>query len=248
MGVCGMRNALFATTGALAIGLFVAPVFAADVEAPATDETTLYVSLFAGASFLDDLNTLQDYADPGDTDFDYTLETKTGYILGGAVGMRLWEPVRAEVEVSYSRWKADQFSFERETDDPNPPPNEEGEANGHLSALYLLGNLWFDFNSGTSFTPYLGGGAGVAWVDADTTFFPSFSGDTGYRDGEMGFAFQAGAGVQFALTERLALDIGYRFKGILDVDFDNPRDEDGPVYGDGDLYSHNVQGGMSFSF
>ena len=32
------------------------------------------------------------------------------------------------------------------------------------------------------------------------------------------FAFQVGGGFQFGLTETVSLDVGYRFRGILDVD------------------------------
>jgi len=226
-----MKKTLLAACAVAALSLFAANAQAADVTAPAPEENGFYVSLFGGASFLDDVET--DFYSGG-----YELNTKTGYIVGGAIGMRIWDPLRAEVELSYSRWNADDADFHG-----FKGPDGTYSADGHVSATYLLANLWYDIGTDTSFTPYVGGGAGVGWADADTTFedFPF-----GYGDGEAGFAFQLGAGVKFDVTEHIALDVGYRFKGILDVDFD---DSDGEgVYKNADLYSHNVQAGVTFGF
>lgn len=223
-----MKKNLLATCAIAALALFAAKAQAADVTAP--EDNSFYVSLFGGASFLHDV----------DFDFydgDYTVETKAGYILGGALGMRVWDPLRAEVELSYARWSVDDATADYGFGDV------DAEGRGHLSATYLLGNLWYDFESDSSFTPYLGGGAGVAFVSPDVTFFGSDS--FGLQNGEAGFAFQLGGGVKFGLTDNIALDIGYRFKGILDTDFDSS--ENGPFTG-GDLFSHNIQGGIVIDF
>jgi opacity protein-like surface antigen len=192
-------------------------------------DSSFYVSLFGGASVPHDLET--NYFDEGT---DYSVDLKTGYIVGGAIGARIWDPVRAELEVSYSRWKADDYSSEE---------GDDGSVDGDVEATYILGNLWYDFRTESVFTPYAGGGIGIAFVDADTTF----DGESfGYGDGETGFAFQLGAGVQFGLTEHIALDLGYRFKGVLDVEFQDSDDEG--VYAQGDLFTHNLQAGVIFGF
>lgn len=206
-------------------------------DRPAEDHV-YYVSLFGGASLLEDLETVQHY----DTraDYDYSLDLRSGYIVGGALGTRIADPLRAEVELSYARWKADRVAFQGDN-----PYNDD--AAGHVSATYLLGNLWYDINTDTSFTPYVGGGAGAAWVDADTRF--GDDPDFGYSDGEMAFAFQLGGGLIFGLTQNISVDVGYRFKGALDVDLDAQGEDNGIVpYDGGDLYSHNLQGGVIVSF
>ena len=224
-----MKKTLLIACAASALSLFAANAQAADVP-PAPETSGFYVSLFGGASFLNDVET--DYN--GSSDDQYTVDPKTGYILGGAIGMRVWDPLRAEVEVSYSRWKIDDEVRHNDHDDA---------AKGDMEAFYVLGNLWYDIDTGTVFTPYVGGGAGVGFADADTEFNDQ---DYGYGNGNAGFAFQLGAGAKFNLTENIALDVGYRFKGILDVDFD---DNDGEgTYEGADLYSHNVQGGVTFGF
>jgi opacity protein-like surface antigen len=228
-----IKKALLAASATVALNLFIASARAADVAVP--EDHGFYVSLFAGASFLDDVDTnvsLTGY------DYGYSVDTKTGYIVGGALGMRIWDPLRAEVELSYARWKAKSYDYQFGDFRTN------GDASGHLSATYLLGNLWIDIPTHSGFTPYVGGGAGVAWVDADT----SFNGQPlGYGDGEAGFAFQLGAGVKLDITEEVALDVGYRYKGILDVDFEDAGGAPDDFKG-GDLYSHNVQAGVVFKF
>ena len=224
------KKLLLGTVAAAGLSLGALSAQAADIE-PVAEPSTWYVSLFGGVSFLEDVDTL--YEGEGE----YSVETDTGFIVGGALGTRVWDPVRLEVEVSYAEWGGDHY-----TADYNGP--FEGSVQGHLDALFVLGNIWFDIDTGTVFRPYLGGGAGVAWADANAPFDGDDS--EGYGDGEMGFAFQLGGGLQFDLAEHVALDIGYRFKGVLDVDLD---DTDGAgVYAGADFYSHNIQGGLIFSF
>ncbi|MFZ5671869.1 MAG: outer membrane protein [Pseudomonadota bacterium] len=232
-----MKKTLLAGCAAATLSLFAVQAHAADVT-PVAEPNGFYVSLFGGASFLDRVET-NIYSD----DTDYKVDTKTGYILGGAIGMRIWEPIRAEVEVSYSRWAVDDARFKHM--DGDVPHKGDAEGDGHLSATYVLGNLWYDFQTDSGFTPYVGGGAGIGFVGADVTFFDD---DYGFDDADSGFAFQAGLGVKVDLTESIAVDVGYRFKGILDVDFDNQCDNNCDDFTGGDLYSHNVQAGLTFGF
>lgn len=223
-----MKKTLFAACAAAALSLFAVNAQAADVT-PAPETNGFYVSLFGGASSLNDVET--DYNEVGNK---YTVDPKVGYILGGAIGMRIWDPLRAEIEVSYSRWKIDNRVEHN---------NHTHTGEGPIEALYVLGNLWYDLDTGMGITPYVGGGAGVGFADANIHFDGN---DYGYGDGEAGFAFQLGAGAKLDLTDNIALDVGYRFKGILDVDF---KDNDGEgVYKNANLYSHNVQAGVTFGF
>lgn len=224
-----MKKVLLCGSAAVALGFFATAASAADYADPVDSVRSMgpYVSVFAGASWLRDVDT--DYNGTG-----YSVSTDTGYILGATIGMHVWNSLRAEIEVSHSSWDGNDYST---------TGGATGTVDGDISATYLLGNLWWDFDTGTSFSPYIGGGAGVAWADGDTTF----GGNTfGYGDGEAGFAFQLGAGVRFNMTENLGLDVGYRYKSIQNIDFDDS--DGGGVYEKGDLNSHNLQVGLTFSF
>jgi opacity protein-like surface antigen len=72
-----------------------------------------------------------------------------------------------------------------------------------LGATTLLGNSYIDIPLDLTFIPYAGAGIGWGWVDNNGT------GD------ESGFTYGLMAGAIFELSNRLALDTGYRFREIL---------------------------------
>jgi outer membrane protein OmpA-like peptidoglycan-associated protein len=80
-----------------------------------------------------------------------------------------------------------------------------------VSATSAMANLYYDFNRGGRFEPYIGIGVGYGQVDVDLAAL----------DDDSGFAYQALAGVAIGLTERLDLDVGYRYFAIPDLDFGN---------------------------
>lgn len=174
-----------------------APAFAADlvVDAaapPAADAPSRgYATLFAGASLPHaDIN-LYDSSVP--LSFNIEIGFGTGYIIGGAIGTELAPRLRGEVEFSVINSTPDHY-FDIPVD------------TGLTSTGYnLLGNLWYDFNTGSSFTPYIGGGIGYGY-DVITSEFSDDDLNTS------GWLYQLGAGVRFAATDNIALDLGYRYR------------------------------------
>jgi len=59
-------------------------------------------------------------------------------------------------------------------------------------------------------------------------------------------AAQIGAGFTYQLQGNMALDIGYRYKIVTNVDFDD--NNGGGVYTGATIGSHNLQAGLSWSF
>lgn len=202
---------------------------AAAVEVPAAQDLW-YVTLFGGASFPNDVKTHSDYYNQ-----DFSMDFDTGFVVGGAVGMRINDMFRVEGELSYARYKANTY--------------DEGifhgyPADGDLSATYLLANVWADVAQFGDAKLYVGGGIGAAYVTADTTWGGH---EYGYGSGGWGFAGQAGAGVTYALAQNIDLDFGYRFKAVSAVDFDSSRDS-AAEFSNGKLNSHNLQLGVTFKF
>jgi opacity protein-like surface antigen len=194
----------------------------------AAEDFKPYVSLFGGASFLNPVNTASTYA--------YSVKTNTGYLIGGAVGLKWNDMLRTELELSHGSNNANSFKFNGGAFDP---------ASGPISATYMLGNVWLDIPTQTAFTPYIGGGLGVGWATADV----SFNGNIfGYGPNKSGgaLAYQVGAGVKFNVSQNIDLDIGYRFKGLGKTDF---YDLDGfGFYKQATLNTHNIQVGLTFNF
>ncbi len=196
---------------------------AADPIGPA--KSPIYVSVFGGASFLNDVSGFSSGSSYA------TAKTNLGYLFGGAIGAHLNENFRAEIELSHARWSVNSISSNGSPFSP---------AQGQFSATYLLGNIWYDFKSESAFTPYLGGGVGIGLPHADFTANGGVDSDT-----PVDLAFQLGLGFKYAVNDNIDLDVGYRFKDIPNFTQKFPGFPD--VTGN-TFASHNLQVGVTFNF
>lgn len=92
----------------------------------------------------------------------------------------------------------------------------------------LLLNAYWDFHNSTDFTPYIGAGLGLAFIQVKGSSMSFLSAEDGsdhsaLYDKDFGirnntnFAWQVGAGCSYALTDDIALDLGYRFMSLGNV-------------------------------
>lgn len=73
-------------------------------------------------------------------------------------------------------------------------------------------NAYYDINTGSKLTPYIGGGIGIAHLKGSIkvdNFKESKS--------KNNFSWQVGAGVSYALTDNVSIDAGYRYTDAGDV-------------------------------
>lgn len=165
-----------------------------------------------------------------------------GWLLGVAVGTNLSHNVRGELEASFMRMRTNTTSTFACTNlaGNNTCDNRNfnganlsdwtgtADGRGRLDNIFLMANMWYDFAPGSVWNPYVGGGAGV--VHSKGSFRSAFaSWDANGADFTLpgdylnqtisawGLAFQAGAGVRFALMPNMALDVGYRFKAGMNL-------------------------------
>ena len=197
----------------------------------------LYVTVFGGASLPSDLT-----FDGVGIDQHYTLGLNTGYVAGGAIGMDVTDAVRAEIELSHAVWK----SADSVTSVDSFGIANTSAASGNVNATYLLANAWMDFDTGSILTPYLGGGVGLGWLSGDTIFGGGGNG-FGTSTGA-GFAFQVGTGVKVDLSENMALDVGYRFKDIVNASAHDLGGAGQPEFNNVSVSSHNLQIGLTVKF
>jgi len=90
------------------------------------------------------------------------------------------------------------------------------KAGGDVVADSLLLNCWGVFHNRSPWAPYAGLGAGVARMEASGLKVlgqPLASGTSNV------FAYQLGTGIDYALTNYLNLDLGYRFFGTTQPRF-----------------------------
>lgn len=78
-----------------------------------------------------------------------------------------------------------------------------GVGNQHHDFGSVLGNVYFDIPTSTIVTPYVGAGIGYGWSDD-------------HGDNESGVTYALMAGLEFAVTDNLSADVGYRFRQIID--------------------------------
>jgi opacity protein-like surface antigen len=234
-----------------ALLIFSAPAFAGNLDPVAVEPVSIapmadvprpsgdwYVSVFAGSSQVSDVDTSPPSGE------NYTVEFGSGYVAGLTVGKRVSDQIRVEGELSFSRSNAKTVGYS------HPDYAEVGgpyDVGGDIASTYVLANVWYDIPTSGLLNYYVGGGIGVARVNADTSFDGA---ERGYGPGETKLAGQIGVGAVYDVSETLALDIGYRYKYVGGIDFDNnvPNDPYDIVYRDGDVGTHSIQFGLAYSF
>jgi opacity protein-like surface antigen len=115
------------------------------------------------------------------------------------------------------------------------------KASGNLTADSLLLNFFGVFHNDTQWSPYVGLGIGAARIEASdlkVTGQPLASGSS------VVFAYQLGTGVDFALTDYLSLDLGYRFFSSTSPKFTEANGRKFEM----DYFSHNAILGLRLGF
>lgn len=138
---------------------------------------------------------------------------------------------RIELEYSHRSNRLDKVTF-----DKGSVPG-----GGSVTADSLMVNFYGVFHGDRSWAPYIGAGLGAARIaTADLTVTGgSLSGDSAFV-----LAYQGGAGIDYALTNRLNLDLGYRFFSSTRPEF---SEVNGPAF-KMDYYNHSVVLGLRVGF
>lgn len=131
-------------------------------------------------------------------------------VFGGSIALGLKAPLnygalRTEIEYSHNG------------DAKKSHTDEEGDKfETKLESQAVLFNAYYDFDTHTAFTPYVGGGLGFARLKGSVKWdeFPEDNGNMKNTN----FAWQLGAGVAYNINEHVALDLGYRYIDYGDFD------------------------------
>jgi len=187
----------------------------------------LYVGAEAGVNFVPKLkfnanaNTWAQQQDPG-----YAILGQVGYGFG---------KVRLEGEIG---WRQNEINKYR--DDFGA-----AKANGNISGVSIMGNVYYDFVNSSKFTPYIGGGIGGIDVNFDNL---KAGGVPVTNDGDFQFAYQAIAGVSYAVNEQLSVKADYRYLGTTDGNFNTSTQFAGGGPAKGSYESHSVLVGFTWKF
>ena len=117
----------------------------------------------------------------------------------------------------------------------------------------LFVNAYWDIDTGTQFTPYVGAGLGMGFIrtklrysgeDATSTWGASSGSKT-----VTNFAWNVGLGLGYDITENWTVDAGYRFVGLGSVKTKTFSEPGFEAHGKAsDLYQHQVSLGVRYTF
>jgi len=140
------------------------------------------------------------------------LEPEGDLAFGVAMGFRPYDMLRVEGEISY-----------KENDIDN---RGAWSANGDVSCFALMLNGYFEpggIEETGKFQPYISFGIGWANVDSNFTLITEerywdegYAPRVTYNNSDGRFAFQVGAGVGYAINEKVTFDCKYRFQWVAD--------------------------------
>jgi opacity protein-like surface antigen len=211
----------FKLAAALPTALFCASLAAFPVLAKAQSSRLYFAGYFG-------LNVAQK------SNFTETTTNRSGDIGGnnsfafaGALGVRLDRHWRLEGELSY---RSEDISSVSDTDDG------VRRAGGNVATGLAMINAYYDFDtSWKNLTPFITAGLGVASHSVDfrdsAGFLPSAT------DSSYGFAYQAGAGLKFRMSDAVSLTGSYRYIGTSNMETDSY---------DFDYGSHEVRFGIQY--
>lgn len=185
-----------------------------------------YVSGNLGLALAND----SDLSDPTGTG---TIEFDKGMAFGVAAGYNFGN-TRMEGEISYQKNDYDKLSLSAPGVGSFSGLNIDGDA---TSTAFLV-NGYYDFKNQSSVTSFISAGVGIAKIDVSAISVPGIGTITSSADDTV-FAYQIGAGVGFAVNEKVSIDLKYRYFATSDPDFEGTEAE---------YSSHNIYAGIRIGF
>ena len=203
-----------------------------------------------------------------------TVEYDTGFRLSGILGYQVSPNIRVEGELFFGKAKVDKLTYKGigfSAPNPSPPPpllpmsvpgSTDGDGSGSPKQLGAMVNVWYDFNSASKWTPYAGLGLGFIRVDlanlkyndnavAETIVqqkLPSgFNVPKLSQDTDTAVAWQFGAGVGYEMSDKVVLDLGYRYQSTGTLEFKG-QNQFGALVSEQKLKVHLVEVGIRYRF
>lgn len=188
------------------------------------------------------------YGTPPSTGTFATGTLKSAFSAGAGVGYQINQHFRTDLTadwLSSSNFRGSTNGFCGVAQTPCTSTDTSS-----YSALLLLANAYVDIGTWHGVTPYVGAGIGGAWVKWDTLHNSDSDGDFFHNGGKgWRFAYALMAGASYCLTDRVKLDVGYRYSHINGgkmFDYDSISNV-GPGYDNG-INVHEVRGGLRYQF
>ncbi len=152
-----------------------------------------------------------------------TLNYNVGPVGVAGAGWAFGNGLRAELEFGYRHSDAKNITL---------PGGATAATSTNVSTMSYMVNGLYDFSTGTPWSPHLGAGVGVANVRVN---------NIGHATP---FAFQAIAGIDYAISKNLRVGLDYRFLGTDALNFNQGL----PLTSRSNYYDHAVLLALRWSF
>jgi len=172
-------------------------------------------------------STVPGYSEKYDFDTGLAVDLALGYRVG---------PMRMEGEIGYQKSEVDDVTAGGISLKSLGLP-----FSADMKATSFMLNGYYDFHNSSALTPYITAGLGMAKVKVSAN-----APDLGiaYSDSDIVFAYQFGAGLEYAVNKNVSLDARYRYFAISDPSFPHPSLGDI----DTEFASHNLMLGARIKF
>lgn len=165
-----------------------------------------------------------------------------GYGFGFAIGQTQGANLRTELEYSFRSNDATTFELNNLAD---------LDLSGDVSASSGMFNFAWDFNNIQSVSrirPYIGGGVGFSFVDADLEYDTNTKLHTTDIDNDTAFAWQAFAGITYQFSTSMNFFVEYRHFDVSGLTLESQPDTDTVLFGDFDYRVNNLFAGFRLRF
>ena len=188
----------------------------------------------------------------GNLNSDAAIGTEFGF-LGGQFGVGYAiAGFRPEVSVGYRTASVDSITLKKlfgQTADAvlkvqnDALAGEAAKVSGSVSSIDVAANVYYDIDTGSEITPYIGVGGGMSQVtvDAKQELLPALVLD----DSLWALSFQVAAGIGYAFTEDLTVALGYR---LISTQAGNLSKYETTKRKTAMTLNHNVELGLRYSF
>ena len=212
------------------LGTFLAIVaLFTSLTAHAGDGLGAYWRAGAGAAFAKDMDLVLRGAYPsalpvcealtGCTPVQRIVELDEGFAANGAVGYGFSSGFRSEIEYRYSRNRV--ASVQTFYEDQTPVFVPDGTFDRKpFTAHSVFANGYYDIQNSSPFTPFIGGGIGIVFIEDDV----------GGED--TAFSYQGQIGLAYRVNDSFILETTYTHQRTTDVSFEESSGSVTPAYGE----------------
>lgn len=164
-------------------------------------------------------------------------------LFGVGIGMKVDDQVRLEGTLTYFS----PFDVDGRDGAGNNFSTELESISAMLSILYDIEQV-HDLTGTDVFTPYVGGGVGIAMMDTDSLTTSGAASEPGTEVYNLSYSLQAGIGAK--ITDTLTLDFGYKFinMGQFEQDGGVSNGANSATTKFDDLLVHQFKAGIRYQF